>query len=219
MSTAKRLVVLIADDHALIREGLVSVLEKGLDAEFLQTEDGDEALQLIQSRKPDVAILDVEMPNMSGYDVAMAVNRLKLPTKLIILTMIKDGQLFRKAMEIGVRGYVLKENTSVEMLQCVKKVLRGDYYLSPAVSGSLLQEQSTERNQRENSDGKLELLTSTERSVLKQVAELKTSQEIADSMFISVKTVQNHRNNICSKLGLQGAHALLRFAVERSDRL
>jgi DNA-binding NarL/FixJ family response regulator len=132
--------------------------------------------------------------------------------------MYKDESLFNKAMDIGVKGYVLKENTVSEIIQCVQKVLSGKHYLSPAISEFLIRRNSKLVAPASDKDG-LNSLTKTEKNIIKQLAEMKTSQEIADENNVSIKTIQNHRNNICNKLGLSGTHALLKYAVEHASKL
>jgi DNA-binding NarL/FixJ family response regulator len=216
MSVEKK--ILIADDHELIRGGLRQVLDMYSAGTILEATNGIDAMRLIQSERLDVAILDVEMPGMTGFEVARSVKDQGLSVDVIFLTMYKDESMFNKAMDIGVKGYVLKENTITEILQCLKAVLAGRYFLSPGISDFLIRRNSRLSSPASDKLG-LDLLTATESRVLRQLAQMKTSKEIADDMNISVKTVQNHRNNICIKLELQGAHALLRFAVDNIDRL
>lgn len=204
--------ILIADDHELIRGGLRTVLQTNTEHQVMETGNGAEALKMIRERKPDVAILDIEMPGMSGYEVAKKVREEGLPVKIIFLTMFKDESMFNKALDIGVKGYVLKENTITDILNSLNTVLDGRYYLSPAISDFLMRRNTN--TQAKASKGALDQLTAAELTVLDQLAEMKTSQEIAETLHVSVKTVQNHRNNICSKLGLNGSHALLKFALE-----
>ena len=210
--------ILIADDHALIRNGLRQVLESSTSFRVLEAEDGDEAMRMIRERKPHIAILDVQMPKWTGFDVAWHVHQESLPVSLILLTMFKDETVFNKAMDAGVMGFVLKENTVTEIVQCITAVLDGRHYLSPSLSEYLIRRNQRLMTPATDHDG-LGLLTPAERNVLRLVVEMKTNKEIADALFISVRTVQNHRNNICDKLGLQGSHALLRFALDHKTRL
>lgn len=205
--------LLIADDHELIRGGLRNVLQSQTAYEVFEASDGLEALRLIRERKLDVAILDIEMPGLSGYQVAKEVTQEGLSVKIIFLTMFKDETMFNKALDLGVKGYVLKENTVTEILNGVKAVLAGNYYLSPAMSDYLVRRNLKPEKPMALESG-LDLLSPAERKVLAQLSKMKTNQNIADELFISVKTVQNHRNNICHKLGLNGTHALLKFALE-----
>lgn len=210
---AERASILIADDHELIRGGLRSVLQSNPAYTVIETGDGTYALRMLRERRVDVAILDIEMPGMSGYEVAKQVVEDGLPVKIIFLTMFKDESMFNKALDIGVMGYVLKENTVSEILSGVSAVLAGKYYLSPAMSDFLMRRNMKPAKSEVAATG-MDLLSPAERNVLKHLAMMKTNQDIANDLFISVKTVQNHRNNICSKLGLNGTHALLKFALE-----
>lgn len=132
--------------------------------------------------------------------------------------MHNDEQLFNKAMDIGVKGFVLKENTVSEIVQCAKTVLDGRHYLSPVISEYLIKRNSRLINTATDKDG-IHLLTPTENKVLRELATMKTNQELADIFSVSIKTIQNHRNNICSKLGISGTHALLKFALDNRDQL
>lgn len=215
---SKEVDILLADDHSLIRNGLRQVLES--EGGFLITEldDGEKALSHIRKYNPAIAILDIEMPGMTGFEVAKILQNEGLNVDIIFLTMYKDDTMFNKAMDIGVKGYVLKENTVTEILQCIKRVLSGKSYLSPAISDFLIRRNNKLMSQASDKDG-LNTLTPAERTIVKKLSEMKTSQEIADELNVSIKTVQNHRNNICNKLDLSGTHALLKFAVEHADQI
>ncbi|MDE3057339.1 MAG: response regulator transcription factor [Bacteroidota bacterium] len=210
--------ILIADDHALVRRGLRQVLETRPSIRVIEAENGEEALHMIRQEKPQVALLDIEMPKMTGFDVAVRVQNESLPVTLVFLTMFKEEHVFNKAMDVGVKGYVLKENTIAEILQCIQAVTAGKYYLSPSISDFLVRRNAKLVTPASDATG-VGLLTPAERNLLKLLAEMKTNQQIADALHISIKTVHNHRNNICDKLGLQGAHALLKFAVEHVSQL
>lgn len=208
--------IVIADDHALIRNGLRQILQERPNTDILEAENGAIALDLIIKEKPQMAILDIEMPKMTGFDVAKQVHQQSLSVNVVFLTMLKDEAIFNKAMDIGVKGYVLKENTVSEILRCVDTVSSGKYYLSPDISDFLIRRNTNMMSPASDSKG-IDQLTAAEKGILDQVAEMKTNQEIAESLTISIKTVQNHRNNICNKLGLSGTHALLKFAVEHAE--
>lgn len=210
--------IVIADDHALIRKGLVTVLNEHSDIKVIETENGEEALKEIRAHQPPIAILDVEMPKMTGFDVARKVEKEGLNTSIVFLTMLNDESAFNTAMDIGIRGYVLKENTVNEIEDCVRRVLSGKYYISPELSDLLMKRNAKASSPSSDKDG-LHLLTPSESTILKQISQMKTSKEIANNLGISIKTVQNHRNNICRKLDLSGTHALLKFAMERSEQL
>lgn len=215
---ADLLSVLIADDHELIRGGLRHVLGTDPRIRLVEAANGTDALARIRNKEVCIAILDIEMPGMSGFDVAMRVRDEGLNVSLIFLTMFKDETLFNRAMDIGVKGYVLKENTTSEIRDCLNAIIDGRYYLSPALSDYLIRRSQRDLGMAADKDG-LSQLTGAERNLLKLVAGLKTNQEIASDLGISVKTVQNHRNNICAKLGLTGTHALLKYATEHASRI
>lgn len=210
--------ILIADDHSLVRNGLRQVLETQPSLTVIEAENGEEAIMLIRIKKPSIALLDIEMPKMTGFDVVQRVHAEGHSVSLVFLTMFKDEQVFNKAMDLGVKGYVLKENTIAEILLCIRTVSEGKYYLSPALSDFLIRRNS-KLSAPASDDKGLNLLTPMERNILKLVASMKANQIIANELNISIKTVQNHRNNICNKLGLHGAHALLKFAAENISRL
>ncbi len=214
----KRQKILIADDHSLMRNGLRQVLETNPELTVIEAENGEDALRLIRTEHPHIAVLDIEMPKMTGYEVAYHVHNEALPVALIFLTMYKDEVVFNKAMDVGVKGYVLKENTITEILQCIQSVSSGRYYLSPLISDFLVRRNSRLVSPASDQKG-MNLLTPAERNLLKLLVEMKTNKQIADALSISVKTVHNHRNNICNKLGLHGAHALMKFAVENASLL
>mgnify|MGYP003132182763 CR=1 FL=1 len=210
--------VLLADDHALIREGLRQVIEQNKDYHIIEADNGNDALRIIREKKPHIAILDIDMPGINGFEVAKRVHNEGISIDIIFLTMHKDESLFNKAMDIGVKGYVLKENTVTEILKSVDIVLAGKHYLSPEISDFLINRNTKLATPATDKEG-LHLLTPAEKNILKLLATMKTNQEMAEMLNVSIKTVQNHRHNICSKLDISGTHALLKFAIEHSEQL
>jgi DNA-binding NarL/FixJ family response regulator len=206
--------ILVADDHPIFREGLVRAIEREkMFAVVGQAGDGMEALNLIRELHPDLAVLDISMPTMDGMEVARRVHQEALPTELIILTMYKDARYFNAALDLGVRGYVVKDSVSAELLACLRAVAEGHYYISPAIS-DLLVAWERQAAALPAAAPPFERLTPAERTVLRLVAENKTSREIARDLSVSVRTVENHRTHICHKLGIKGHNALLQFAME-----
>ncbi len=211
--------VLIADDHPIVRKGLRSVLESdGRVLVMHETDNGGSALQLIRQSTPDVAVLDVEMPVMDGFEVAAAVMDEGLNVQLVIMTMHNDEQTFNHAMNLGVQGFVLKENAVAEIRNAILAVSGGRHYFSPALSDYMVRRGS---GPAASPAGEPDIgqLTRAEQKILRLIAENKTTRAIADELFISPKTVEKHRSNICSKLNLHGAYALLRFALTNRSRL
>jgi len=211
--------VLIADDHTILRQGISKIIEGEPSIDVVgETGDGDEALELIRSLKPDVAVLDINMPGRSGLEIVKACRDTDLPTEFIILTMYKEEEYFDEALDAGVKGYILKENASSDLLDCISSVAEGKYYVSPILSEYLIN-RDARRKKLQKEIPALEQLTEMERKVLKLIAQNKTSKEIAAELFVSHRTVQNHRTNICNKLNLRGHNKLLQFAIENKSEL
>lgn len=205
--------ILIADDHPLMLEGLKIVLNtEKMFSECDQAKDGEEAHTKLTSNYYDVAILDVEMPKMSGLEIARKITAQKTETKIIFLTMYKDEDLFNEAMDSGANGFVLKENAVNDIIDCIKEVLNGHYYISPLISDYLVKHLN-KKSSFEKSNPSINDLTTSERRIIKLVSQDKSSKEIAYELSISTKTVENHRNNISKKLNLRGSHSLFKFAI------
>ncbi len=209
--------VSIADDHPIFRKGLREIIgaEPGLKL-VAETEDGESALENIQSLLPQVAVLDVDMPRKDGIEIARTIKQLRLPVGVILLTMHREERFFNAALDLGVQGYVLKDSAAGEIVSAIRSVAAGQHYITPLLTDYLLKRRAGK--QAEHATG-LSSLTEAERRVLKLVAEYKTSKEIADDLFISVRTVDRHRANIADKLDLKGAHALLQFALAHLGEL
>ena len=209
--------ILIADDHSLFRKGLKDMLEEAA-PKFLVSEaqNGEQALTMMKKECYDVAVFDIDMPLLNGLDAARESNKLHLDTKIIILTMYKDEHLFNQAIDAGVKGYILKENTVADIKNTIRTVLDGHYYFSPTISDYLMnrERKTLEKQNETNSIG---TLTPTEKKILKLISESKTSKEIAGQLYVSVKTVEKHRLNICDKLNIHGPHALIKYAFAHRD--
>ena len=210
----KKLRIIIADDHPLFSQGVIQVLSTRKNLEVIgQAENGKAALELIRRELPDIAILDVQMPEMDGFEVAKIVRNEKLSTKIIFLTMFNQETFIRKVFEIGVKGYILKDSAITDILKCIDAVSEDNFYLSPQVSHFLLT-----MNVKEKPTTKDEL-TQSEKRILKLIGQGKSSKEIAEELFISIKTVENHRSNICKKLNITGNSALLKYALKLTSTL
>ncbi len=211
--------VLIADDHPIFREGLVKVIERGGGFSVVgQADDGAAALKLALELRPDVAVLDVSMPVMDGLEVVKRIHQEALPTETVILTMYRDSTYFSAALDLGVRGYLIKDSAVSELHSCLKAVAEGQYYISPSIS-HLLVERARKAESLPGSVPTLDSLTPAERAILKLLAENLTSREIAEKLFVSVRTVENHRTHMCAKLGIKGHNKLLQFALENKAGL
>ena len=207
--------VLLADDHHLVRQALRALLEKAEGIEVVgEAEDGREAAKLAQRLRPDVAVLDIAMPVLNGIQAAERIRRLRLPTRVVILSMHKDDALVRRALRGGAHGYLLKSSISEELLLAVRAAVRNEIYLSPAISGAVVEDLLTVGTTSEPVDA-FDQLTQREREVLQLVAEGHTNSEIAKLLAISVKTVEKHRANLMSKLDVHDVAGLVRIAVKR----
>ncbi len=205
----KKLKIFVADDHPLLLEGLLYMLKKRENFIIVgQAADGQEALKKIRELNPDIAILDIQMPKLDGLEVSKIILKEKIQTKIIILTMFKDEELIKKVINLGIKGYVLKENAVNDIVNCIESVAEDKFFISPQVSDILLKLKQNEKKTDED------ILTTSERKILDLIALEKSSKEIAEELYISVKTVENHRSNICKKLGITGNSALLKYALK-----
>ncbi len=205
--------IVLADDHPIFRHGLKQLIEKQSGFRVVaETDNGRSALELIATHAPAVAVLDLDMPELDGFAVARRARELHLPTHLVILTMHNDELHFNRAIDLGVRGYLIKDGAAAEAVNCIKAVAAGGEYVTPSLSSYLLRRSRPTASPREPSS--VGDLTPAERRVLALLAELKTTKQIAVELGVSPRTIDNHRANLCAKLGLQGPHALVRFALE-----
>ncbi|HEY3755496.1 MAG TPA: response regulator transcription factor [Opitutaceae bacterium] len=211
--------LVIVDDHPLFRQGLKQLIERADQFDIVgEAGDGPAGLVLIVEKNPEIAVLDLSLPEMSGLEIAEQVQRKALRTRLIILTMHKEEETFNRAMDLGVVGFVLKDNAVEDIANCVAAVARGEHYLSPSISSYLVRRHGRVEELAARRPG-LESLTKAERRILKMIADKKTSPQIAAELFISPRTVEAHRANACAKLGLHGSHSLLLFALENRTAL
>jgi len=214
-----KLRVLIADDHPIFREGLVKTLERHDSVVSVgQAATGMDALEKIRTLTPDVGVLDVEMPGMNGIDVARAVYKEALLTSLVFLTMYKEPAYFNAALDLGVRGYLLKDSVVEDLVKCLHAVMEGQYYISPSIS-HLLVERKKKKSAFHATTPALSLLTPAERTVLKLLADNLTSREIAEKLFVTPRTVENHRLHMSQKLDIKGHNKLLEFALQHRSEL
>ncbi len=211
--------VLIADDHPIVRKGLRTSVEEDAGIKVVaEASDGEMALAMIKKLHPQITVLDIDMPKLDGLSVAREIVRQKLKTEIIFLTFHADEELFRTAMDLGSKGYILKDSASQEIVAAVRAVAAGRHYLSSAITANLLQKRD---KPEEKKNALAELLTPTEYRIMQLIADGKSSKEIGAELSIHYRTVENHRTNICRKLSLEGegANALLRFALQNKSLL
>lgn len=200
--------VILADDHAIVREGLRAVLNGESSIEVVAEEsDGERALDAIARLRPEVAVLDIRMPGLSGIEVARKLNEDGIATAVVLLSMHKEESFVQSAMDAGVGGYVVKEDAARELIDAVHAVARGDVYLSPRIAGSVVQAL------RRGPVTKSANLTPRERDVVRLLSEGLTSKEIASRLDLSPKTVDGHRATIMDKLGIRSVAGLVKYAI------
>lgn len=211
--------ILIADDHPIFRQGLRQVIEaqQGLTV-VAEAADGNRALERLLEGDITVAVLDLTMPEKGGITLAREARERRLTAALAFLTMHKDEECLNAALDLGVRGYVLKDNATTEIVDCIRSVAGGGEYISPTLSSFLIRRHSRAASLAEQQPG-LDQLTSAERRILRLVADGLTSREIAGQLAIGVRTVEHHRNNVAVKLALRGSHALTKFALKHKSDL
>ena len=208
--------ILIVDDHPLLRRGVRDAIAENPRFQIVgEASDGQEAMRLVTSLKPQIAVVDIDMPHLNGLEMLRALRQLSFPVKTIILTMFKEEDMFNAALDLGALAYVVKENAANDVLAALEKVTRGETFFS-TVLWEAGQRRSDRVQQLLLSKPQIETLTSSERRILKLVGQDYTSKEIANCLNLSVRTVDNHRQNICHKLNLHGTHSLLKFAFDNS---
>lgn len=209
--------IIIADDHPIFRGGLRQIISADESIEIIgEADNGEKALEIIHELKPDIAVLDIDMPKKTGLDVIRELNDSN--TKIIFLTMYAEEDIFDEAMDFGIKGYVLKDSAVNDIIECILSVNEDNYYISPNVSNLLVNRRNKSKNLIKKNP-ELGNLTKTERNILRFISENKTSKEIAEVLFLSHRTIENHRTNISNKLNLKGSHSLLKFAIENKSYL
>ena len=211
--------LLIVDDHPVFRRGLREAIEENSRFRIVgEASDGEAAMRLVIELKPAIAVVDIDMPRLNGLEMVRALQKLSIPLTVVFLTMYNEEDMFNAAMDLGVRGYVLKETATDDILAALEMVAQGETFVSPSLA-----DMGVRRSNRVQelllSRPQIDDLTLAERRILKLIAEDRTSKEIADLLQISFKTVENHRLNICRKLNLHGSHSLLKFAFDNKSHL
>ncbi len=201
--------ILLADDHPIVREGLASLLNAEGFRIVGSASDGREAVRLAKELKPDIAVLDLGMPELNGVDAARGILQCSPATRVILLTMHTEDPYVIESLRAGIRGYVLKTQATTHLVQAIQDVARGSIYLSPGISEAVVQACLSKEELPPDP------LSSREREVLQLVAEGKSSKEIATALEISVRTAESHRSHIMEKLEIHDTAGLVRYAIRR----
>ncbi|MFN3325099.1 MAG: response regulator [Bryobacteraceae bacterium] len=205
---SKKIRILLADDHGVVRQGFSLILSAQPDMEIVgEASHGREAVELAQSLRPDVVVMDVAMPELNGIEATRRIAASSPRSRVLALSMHKDSVYVREILRAGARGYLLKDSIDRDLLAAIRSVARGEGYISPAVSDAVLSDY------RRHVTDPLDLLSSREREVLQLIAEGKTNKEVASALNLSVYTVDAHRGRIMDKLNLHSVGELIRFAV------
>lgn len=200
--------LLLADDHVIVRDGLKNLLLHECFEIAAEVSNGREAVESARKLRPDVAVLDISMPLLNGIDAAREIRAASPRTKSILLTMHNEEQYALEALRAGIKGYVLKTQAGTELVQAIRSILRGGFYLSPGISESVVKAALA------NNAVALDPLTQRERQVLQLIGEGKTNKEIAQHLGMSVKTVESHRANLMKKLAVHETAGLVRHAIK-----
>lgn len=207
--------VLLADDHAIVREGVKMILAREPDFEVVgEAQDGRQALELVERMKPNVVVMDISMPGMGGIEATQQVKEGHPGVNVIALTMHEDESYVFKLLRAGASGYVLKRAAAQDLVQAVRAAAKGEAFLYPSVARKVVEDylkRVEAGEERERYDG----LTEREKEILTHIAEGLSNQQIAQKLYISIKTVQTHRAHILEKLGLHDRTELVRYAIRK----
>jgi len=207
--------IILADDHAVIRHGLRLVLEEQQDFRVVgEATDGREAVDLAETLKPEIAVLDISMPNMNGIEAARQISAKQLGVGIVVLSMHSDEGYVLRALKAGARGYLLKESPEADFISAIRSVSQGKAFFSPVVS-RLLVDDYVHQLQAKNIEDSYELLTQRERELLQLIAEGKSNKDVANMLNLSLYTVETHRGNIMEKLHLHSVPELILYAVRK----
>ncbi len=207
--------VLLADDHKLMRAGLRLVIDQQPDLSVVgEADDGRQAVELSNTLKPDVVVMDIGMPNLNGIEAARKITETRPDTRVVMLSMHSDEGYVLRALKAGARAYLLKDSATSDLVHAIHAVVEGKSFFSPAVSKVLL-EDYMRKLRRSGAEDSYDLLSPREREVLQLVAEGKSNKEVASLLNLSVYTVETHRGKIMQKLKLKGVPELILYAVRK----
>lgn len=204
----------IADDHTIVREGLMKLLKEEDGIEVIgEAKDGREAVEIVQTLKPDIVIMDIAMPKLNGIEATRQIKQAKIETKIIILSMHDHGRYIRELLGLGVSGYLLKNAASKDIVKAVKSAIKGDTYLSPSISSRVI-EDYVGMNKQSLEEELYDTLSNREREVFQMVVEGSTTKKIAETLYVSPSTVKSHRSNIMEKLKMDNLSQLIQYAIQ-----
>jgi len=205
--------IVLADDHAIVRAGIRTLLEKQPDMQVVgEAANGQEAIQLVRELRPQVAVMDIVMPGVGGLEATRCIKAECPEVQILALTMHEDERYFFQAIHAGASGYIVKGAAPAEFITAIRSIAEGQAHLGPALTKKLIDDYLS-RNEEATGKQARDELTDREREVLRLIAEGQTGKEIAKLLFISVHTVERHRQNLMAKLGLHNRTALIKYAI------
>lgn len=215
---ASQITIVLADDHPVVRSGLRQAIDRDPALTVVaEADDGEAALAHLVRLRPEIAVLDIDMPKLDGFAVARAAQQQCPDTRLVFLTIHGKADLFHAAMDLGARGYVLKQSALPDIVRGLKAVAGGEHFVTSSLTSFLIDRRTRAKALAERLP-ELGTLTANERRIVQLIADGRSSKEIASELFLHYRTVENYRTAICQKLGISGANALLKFALQhRSD--
>ena len=207
--------VILAEDHAIVRQGLRSLLEQSENIEVIaEAEDGREAVNKTEQLKPDIVLMDISMPILNGIEATRQIKKKFPDIKVLILTMHTTEEYISQILHAGASGYLVKKSAHYELLSAIKAIQKGHSYLSPLVSKKVVDEY-LQKTKEDIKQDRYEKLTTREREVLQLIAEGKANKEIADLLFLSIKTVETHKAHLMEKLNLHTTTDLIKYAIQK----
>lgn len=208
--------VLLAEDHTIVRKGLCSLLHD--EAEILvvgEAQDGREAVEMVARLHPDIVVMDISMPGLNGLEAARQIRARSPDTRVLVLTQHANEEYVYQMLRAGVAGYIIKQAAPAELVLAIEAVYRGETFLSPSISGRVVEEYIRRMDAMVTSEDSYDRLTPREREVLQLIAEGHTSAEIAGILQVAVKTVDHHRTNLMSKLDIHNTAELTQYAIRK----
>ena len=205
--------ILIADDHTILRQGLVKLLEGEPELKVVgEADNGREAVEKVETLKPHVVLMDIAMPMLNGIEATRQIRKLPLETKIIILSMHSHDRYIRELLSLGASGYLLKSSTGDDIVKAIRASLKGETYLSPSISHKVV-ESCISVKRKTHREELFDRLTNREREVLQLTAEDRSTKEISKILFVSPSTIKTHQSNIMEKLKMNGISQMIEFAT------
>ena len=208
--------VVLADDHTIVRKGLSSLLEGEECIEVIgEAEDGREAIKLVEKLRPDIVVMDIAMPGLNGLEATRRLKRLYPEIKVLILSMYANEEYVFQTLQAGAQGYLVKKAAPSELVSAIKAISQGNSFLSPSISRTVIDEYIRRADKISEGDDAFQTLTARETEVLQLIAEGLKNREIAELLFISIKTVETHRAHVMDKLGIHSTAELTQYAISK----